>query len=344
MASSVLSCETDLKLIDDQEELPEPVGCDPDDRERNDLRIHSFCACAALVLARYPMATIYFYIRSDSLVGRIKEIISSSPDGKSPLSKFGTVRFGLRANRIKKDLDKILVLDKYRADPSQPKVHPCANPPRLEYDDLVKKGDTYIVNPACLPLDPLPSQLVVKAGVSVRAVPDTNVFSHRHWELCDIVGKFVGDIKLASLLEIERELQSAGVNPTPGKIEAAKARWARFKTLMRVKPSDRHTDLGPIHQPRIYEPFTPSRMDDTPPANDMKIRSELALLGQHLKNAGAGQEVVLVFFTIDYGCQLLVQSVHVPGITFITVRIGDPGEKDELFQKIFYAVLRKYFV
>jgi hypothetical protein len=113
---------------------------------------------------------------------------------------------------------------------------------------------------------------------------------------------------------------------------------------MGLKPFERHTNLGPIDQPRIYEPSKPSRMDDTPPANDLRIRSELALLGQHLKNARAGQDLVLVFFTIDFGCQLLVQSVHVPGITFITVRISDQTERGEIFQKIFYAVLRKYFV
>jgi hypothetical protein len=343
MASSVLSRETDFKLSVETSESLEPVECEPEDRERNDFRIHSFCVCAAIILSRYPLAKIYFYLRSDSLVGRIKEIVSNSPDGKSPLSEFGIVRMGRKARGIKKDLDAILQT-KELPDPSQPKVHSCANPPRLEWDDLVLKGKTYIINPACIPLDPLPRQLVVNPRYSIRAVPDTNVFSHRHWELCDLVGRFAGDIKLASLLEIESELQSAGDHPTPVKIRAAKARWDRFKALMGLKPFERHTNLGPIDQPRIYEPSKPSRMDDTPPANDLRIRSELALLGQHLKNARAGQDLVLVFFTIDFGCQLLVQSVHVPGITFITVRISDQTERGEIFQKIFYAVLRKYFV
>jgi hypothetical protein len=340
MSSSVRCRETDYCLED---EMPEPVKCEPEDRERNDLRIHAFCVCAALVLARYPMAKIYFYIQSDSLVGRIKEIVSNSPHGRSPLSEYGVVRLGRRARGIKKDLDNILQT-KELPDPSQPKVHPCAKPPRLEWADLVSFEKKYIVNPACIPLDSLPRQLIVNPGYSIRAVPDTNVFSHRHWELCDLVGRFAGDIKLASLLEIESELQSAGDHPTPVKTQGAKARWDRFKALMGLKPSERHTNLGPINQPRIYEPSQPSRMDDNPPANDMRIRSELALLGQHLKNARAGQEVILVFLTIDYGCQLLVQSVHIPGITFITVRISEQTERGEIFQKIFYAVLRKYFV
>jgi len=343
MGSEVRCRGTDYQLKKETPILPEPVDCEPKDRERNDLRIHAFCVCAALILARYPMAKIYFYIQSDSLVGRIKEIMSNSPDGKSPLSEFGIVRMGRRARSIKKDLDDILQT-KELPDPSQPKIHSCANPPRLEWDDLVLKGKTYIVNPACIPLDPLPRQLVVKPRYSIRAVPDTNVFSHRHWELCDLVARFSGDIKLASLLEIETELQSAGDHPTPAKTRGAKARWDRFKVLMGLRPSERHTNLGPINQPRIYEPSQPSRMDENPPANDMRIRSELALLGQHLKNARAGQEVVLVFLTIDYGCQLLVQSVHIPGVTFITVRISDQTERGEIFQKIFCAVLRKYLV
>lgn len=289
MGSEVRCRRTDYQLKKETHILPEPVDCEPEDRERNDLRIHAFCVCAALILARYPMAKIYFYIQSDSLVGRIKELVSTSPDGKSPLSEFGVVRLGRRARQIKKDLDNILQT-KELPDPSQPKVHSCANPPRLEWDDLVLKGKTYIVNPACIPLDPLPLQLVVNPRYSIRAVPDTNVFSHRHWELCDLVGRFAGDIKLASLLEIESELQSAGDHPTPVKIRGAKARWDRFKALMGLKPSERHTNLGPINQPRIYEPCKPSRIDDVPPANDMRIRSELALLGQHLKNARAGQE------------------------------------------------------
>lgn len=295
----------------------EPVGCPVNDRQRNDFRIQGFIDHVTAFLQVYPRGNVYLYLRSNALVGRMKELRRAA-GGTSALDRIGTVVMETASKTLRDDLRTYLQIKKPPPTVDQPKPHPfLSSPPVFEWSNLddKSKAGLWKVPRECRILATLPARTAPKPKHIIRLVPDTNVHSHRYFELRTAVTDiFTGNVMIAALPEIVRELHAGEDGPRRG---------ANFRRLMTLGPSIEYSTLGYYPRPLVFRSNASPQYSKTSPLKDLRIRGELVRLAKELERNHSGDVVVLVFLTIDYGAQLLVESIPVGGVIFICVRVGD---------------------
>jgi hypothetical protein len=325
---------TDVKAGDMKCAKDEPKGCAPDDRRRADFRIQGFVEHASAFLEVYPRGKAYFYLRSDGLVGRMKELRKVA-GGQSALDRVGIVKMGNGSKALKADLRGHLNMSRPPPGRSQPKPHPFITaPPVFEWSDLNEETDGHwLIKRECRVLATLPARTAPKLNHVIRVVPDTNVHSHRYYELrTAVTDLFAGNVMVAALPEIVRELHAGEDGPRRG---------ANFRSLMSLGPSTEYSTLGYYPRPLVFRSHASPQYSKNSPLKDLRIRGELVRLAKELEKNHSAEVVVLVFLTIDYGAQLLVESMPVGGVVLICVRVGDK-EKGTTFHDIIRGVLAPY--
>jgi hypothetical protein len=313
----------------------EPVGCPKNDQRRNDFRIQGFIDHATTFLQVYPRGSVYFYLRSDALVGRMKDLRTAA-GGQSALDRIGIVKMGAKSTKLRDDLRLYLNMSTTPTKCSQPGPHPFMTaPPVFEWSklDVKKRVGYWRVPRECRILAALSARAAPKLNHVIRVVPDTNVHSHRYFELRTAVSDiFTGNIMIAALPEIVKELHAGEDGPR---------RAANFRRLMSQGPSTEYSTLGYYPRPLVFRSHASPQYSKNSPLKDLRIRGELVRLAKELEKNHSAEVVVLVFLTIDYGAQLLVESIPVGGVVLICVRVGDK-EKGPALHDIIRGVLAPY--
>lgn len=316
------------------------MPCPASDTDRNDVRLLSILESAHAIRRVHHNAELRFYLGGDRIAGRYNDLLSIPNSVPSQIAALGVVVLSVSVRRLPNHVDSfhgVLATDVV----TQPQHHPNVSPnARFEFTDLAQKGIHHQITPTSVPRHPVPNVIQPLPGWIIRVIADSNIHSHWRHELVSLVHLFQGDIELACIPEIERELSAlVGSNPV-----SAGIREKSLRRLMGLKPSRWYTMMenamidvgtwffGP-NQPPTFGPM---------PTGDIRIRSQLASVIEEVENNFLGtKKPVILFLTNDYNCELLVRSIPTTSAIFIVLRL-DGNEKSNHALQIIWNVIRQY--
>jgi hypothetical protein len=330
----VLIKEADMKkrhvgaALADIPDKPVLVPCPLSDADRNDVRLLSILESGKAIRRVHHNAELRFYLGGDRIAGRYNDTLSIPNSVASQIAALGVVVLSVNIRQLPNQLDRFHGVSANDVV-TEPQHHPNVSPNApFELTDLVKQGTKHKIDPTSVPRRPISNAIRPLPGWMIRAVADSNIHSHWRHELVDLVSRFQGDIQLACIPEIEREL-SAFVGTDPAQ---ALIRERSLRNLMGLKPSRWYAMLEKnmeddgiwffgADQPPSFGPN---------PTGDIRIRSQLASIIE-----------VILFLTADYNCELIVQSIPTTSAIFIVLRL-DGNEKGIHAIQIIWNVIMQY--
>jgi len=289
--------------------------CPVTDEERNDIRLASFLGCIIALLRQHPTAEIMLYLRGDRIAGRFNTLLSVEGSLAQAInSKSKKVISGQNTGIYLNHLDELLETATF-ASPSPPLPHPLVtSPPNFTFATLnkTKDGTETIMDPESIPQFATSTVLTPETDTVIRILADTNEHSRHSHQLVDFVKRLEGNIQMAALLEVYREL-----NAGRDRLRAAN-RNRHFWELMNLRPSILHS-VPPGKSSWFYgADQAPARCDA--PTGDLRVRPEMKAVMTEQEANHAGQDLIVLFVTNDYNVQLLLRAFAGKSATFLCIR------------------------
>jgi hypothetical protein len=309
----MLECEA-LDFIEDPQNPSPPMPYPVTENSREILRVNMFILCATLIKRRYPGAIIRFWFGSHLLINYLK----NKPAVQATLEAFGPA--GVPSVVLSSKIGALFMahlkatLPRVSSTRAQPPSQQGLGQHQFENDDLDFTRRPFNLNPTCRPIGQYPATQSLQSQPQWRSVSvaDTNIYGREGNTVRDFIQQFPtdGSINFVILPQVNLEVHKGfSPNPTgwvPGRVRDYNVLSALPKTFV-YPPTAPRFNYPPA---TILRPRQPNAVNQL--AGDLKLRSEVEQLLRIIDSNRGGKTILVEFFTQDFGCVELLQSIQSP--------------------------------